>query len=80
MMPEMDGIDTTMTTRNPKINVKNYEVLIIAMTAYAMKRDREQCLEAGMDAYIAKPIRAQKFYQILHEQLIKRDEEKANAK
>ncbi len=35
------------------------------MTAHAMKGDRERCLQAGMDGYISKPIRAQELYQVL---------------
>ena len=53
-MPEMDGIKATNLIRNSSSNfIKN--IPIIAMTAHAMKGDRELCLNAGMDDYISKP-------------------------
>lgn len=73
MMPEMDGLDATRTIRNPKSRVLDHNVLIIAMTAHAMKGDRERCLEAGMNSYLSKPIKAPEFYKVLHEQLIKKE-------
>jgi PAS domain S-box-containing protein len=56
-MPEMDGFEATRAIRNAGASVRNPSVPIVAMTAHAMKGDRERCLAAGMDDYVAKPIR-----------------------
>ena len=55
-MPEMDGLTATGQIR---LNDKIQQPYIIAMTAHAMQGDREECLAAGMDDYIGKPIRKQ---------------------
>jgi CheY-like chemotaxis protein/HPt (histidine-containing phosphotransfer) domain-containing protein len=54
-MPEMDGLMTTEKIRESERQTQMH-MPIIAMTAYAMKGDRERCLEKGMDGYLAKPI------------------------
>lgn len=54
MMPVMDGLDATRLIR--KLDLSHHQPTIIAMTANALKGDREKCIEAGMDDYITKPI------------------------
>jgi two-component system sensor histidine kinase/response regulator len=65
VMPEMDGFDATAQIRNPASIVMNHRVPVIAMTAHAMKGDREKCLEAGMDDYISKPVRPQELLDVV---------------
>jgi CheY-like chemotaxis protein/HPt (histidine-containing phosphotransfer) domain-containing protein len=55
-MPEMDGFETTATIRKKERTMGAGEhIPIIAVTAHAMREDRERCLDAGMDDYLAKP-------------------------
>ncbi len=63
-MPEMGGFEATMAIRERERRGGGH-VPIIAMTAHAMKGDRERCLEAGMDGYVSKPIRAQELYDAI---------------
>ncbi len=55
-MPKLDGIQATLALRKPESGVLNPRVPVVAMTAHAMEEDRQRCLEAGMDGYLAKPI------------------------
>jgi CheY-like chemotaxis protein/HPt (histidine-containing phosphotransfer) domain-containing protein len=55
-MAEMDGCEATRRIRDPNSAVLNHAVTVIAMTAHAMHGDRKNCLDAGMDDYITKPI------------------------
>ena len=57
MMPEMDGFETTKRIRSGFCGDGPQDIHIIAMTANAMRGDRERCIESGMDEYISKPIR-----------------------
>src|SRR6516165_10412900 len=54
-MPELDGLRATELIRERERSAGGH-VPVIAMTAYALKGDRERCLEAGMDGYVSKPI------------------------
>jgi len=63
-MPEMDGLEATAAIRS-KERQTGAHVPIIAMTAHAMKGDRERCLEAGMDEYVSKPIRARRLFDTI---------------
>jgi two-component system, sensor histidine kinase and response regulator len=63
-MPEMGGFEATAIIRECE-RASGKHIPIIAMTAHAMKGDREKCLEAGMDDYISKPIAAQELCAIL---------------
>lgn len=63
-MPELDGLDATRAIRIREQRTGKH-LPILAMTAHAMKGDRERCLEAGMDDYLMKPIRAEQLFQAL---------------
>jgi CheY-like chemotaxis protein len=67
-MPEMDGIEATAVLRSSE-KVTGGHQPVIAMTALVMKGDRERCLEAGMDGYLSKPIRAQELDEVLDKYL-----------
>jgi CheY-like chemotaxis protein len=67
-MPEMDGFEATGAIRRGE-KEKAGHIPIVAMTAHAMKGDRERCLEAGMDDYLSKPIQPKEFIEVIERQL-----------
>ena len=58
-MPVMDGLEATRRIRDSQSEVRNHAIHIIAMTAHARQADRQECLDAGMDDYVSKPISSQ---------------------
>ena len=68
-MPEMDGLEATRRIRDPLSGVKEHSIPVIAMTAHAMKRDREQCLNAGMNDFLSKPVVPQVLAEMLEKWL-----------
>ena len=65
-MPEMDGLEATAAIRAQERESGGH-LPIVAMTAHAMKEDKERCLAAGMDGYISKPIKAQRLFEVIEE-------------
>lgn len=63
-MPEMDGFEATAAIRQ-KEKATGAHLPIVAMTAHAMKGDRERCLKAGMDGYVAKPIQPKDLFETI---------------
>jgi len=64
-MPNMDGLEATRLIREAERSSGRMPVPIIAMTANAMESDRMRCMEAGMDAFLAKPFRRQEVMAVL---------------
>ncbi len=74
-MPEMNGLEATKEIR--EWETRNSQpaapIPIIAMTAQAMKGDREKCLEAGMDDYISKPIKRETVFKMIEKWVFERE-------
>ena len=69
-MPDMDGFEATAKIRQREQDL-GYHTPILAITAHAMKGDREKCLAAGMDGYITKPLRLNEMFELIEEMLSK---------
>jgi signal transduction histidine kinase/CheY-like chemotaxis protein len=67
-MPVLGGYDAAVRIRAREVGT-GVHVPIIALTAQAMKGDREKCLEAGMDGYVSKPLRIAELFAVMHEVL-----------
>jgi PAS domain S-box-containing protein len=68
-MPEMDGIEATGVIRDPTSAVLDHAVPVIALTAHAMKKDHDRCLDTGMDDILTKPIDPQQLLETLNRYL-----------
>ena len=75
-MPEMDGLEATAILRQREKESERHQE-VVALTAHGMKGDRERCLAAGMDGYLAKPIRPQELDEILDKYVALRRERAA---
>ncbi|MCP4659303.1 MAG: response regulator, partial [bacterium] len=64
-MPEMDGLEATRRIREELASRR--QPLIVAMTAHAMRGDEQRCREAGMDAYLSKPLRINELETVLRQ-------------
>jgi signal transduction histidine kinase/DNA-binding response OmpR family regulator/ligand-binding sensor domain-containing protein/PAS domain-containing protein len=63
-MPDVDGLEATREIRKREASTGKH-IPIVAMTAHAMEGDRERCIEAGMDDYISKPIKASMLFEVI---------------
>jgi two-component system sensor histidine kinase/response regulator len=70
-MPGMDGLEATVKVRNPDNGARNAKVPIVAMTADTGAEDRQRCLDAGMNDYLAKPFADAELQQVLDRYLAK---------
>ena len=68
-MPIMNGYETTKAIRNPETPIKKHDSKIIALTANAMKKDRDKCIQSGMDDYLAKPFNSSDLQKIIMKHL-----------
>ena len=68
-MPVMNGFEATAVVRDPDSKVLNHAVPIIAMTANAMAGDRDECIKAGMNDYLSKPVKKGELTEVLEKWL-----------
>ncbi len=69
-MPGLDGLEATSAIRSREKQTGGH-IPIVAMTAHALKGDRERCLEAGMDGYLSKPLKSEDMSQAVREAMIR---------
>ncbi|MGK0248834.1 MAG: CheY-like chemotaxis protein/HPt (histidine-containing phosphotransfer) domain-containing protein [Oleispira sp.] len=72
-MPVMDGYNATKRIRNTHSSLLNHNIPIIAMSANVLPEDKEKCLRAGMNDFVPKPFKSNKFLQVLQQWLPKND-------
>jgi signal transduction histidine kinase/ActR/RegA family two-component response regulator len=78
-MPEMNGFDAVAAIRALEHAQGRPHTPIVAVTAHAMHGDRERCIEAGMDAYLSKPIRTRQLYDLVDSLLGREDASRDDA-
>ncbi|MBF0310804.1 MAG: response regulator [Magnetococcales bacterium] len=66
MMPRLDGLETVRLLRKMENERRGKKCVVVALTAFAMDSDREQCLAAGMDDYLSKPVNSADLKRVLH--------------
>jgi PAS domain S-box-containing protein len=76
-MPEMDGLEATAALREKEKGTGMHQA-VVALTAHAMKGDREKCIAGGMDGYLTKPIRPQELDQLLERYATSKSEKARN--
>ncbi len=79
-MPDMDGYEVTRVIRTSESTILNLETPVIAMTAHAMKGDKEKCLQAGMNDYISKPILLEDLSAVIDRWIPRKEGETPEAK
>ena len=78
-MPEMDGYEAAALIRESQSGVHNHQIPIIALTAHAMKGDRDKCLAGGMNDYISKPMKTTTVADVLEKWLPRKQDGPASA-
>jgi CheY-like chemotaxis protein/HPt (histidine-containing phosphotransfer) domain-containing protein len=78
-MPEMDGYEATRHVRSGKSGALDKDIPIVAMTAHAMKGDKEKCLSAGMTDYLPKPVQPIDVANVLEKYLLRASDDAAKA-
>ncbi len=72
-MPGMNGFEATGIIRSPSSKVLNHNIPVIAMTAYALKEDYEKCINAGMNAYISKPVHPDELFTLIEKHISRKN-------